>query len=239
MHFKAVLVFTLLSILTNVTMAKQAIASYDLKTFDVSISKLPVGYNGHNIKKIITELYKRKNAKKDQYETTKDFQNRIARKNNQPIYGKVLSTGYQTYVTQLDQEYDADKGTLVLSTGIDDKDELLAAFTNENSPTRVFCEFYNLKTDIMSNSAFNKYISKGKFSLSMKSIPPNKAKKYKGKIDILYVLRVTNPSDVDGSGQHWKTGIQETTTNSFSLPVNVSQIWVFNKSTGEIFYKFK
>ncbi len=233
-----VLAVIVLSFLANIASAKSKI-SYDTKPFEINVSKVPVSYNGHDAEKILKELYKLKNLKKDTYETTNDFNNRVSRRNHQPIYAKVSTTALLAHVAQLDQEYDADKGTLLLSNSVDEKGEILAAFNNYNSSTRIHCEFYNLKTDILNNIAFNKYVSKGKFTIAMQNIPPQKAKSYKNKIYILYAYRIYDPNAIDGFGQHWTTGIQETTTNSYSLPVNVSQIWIFNKSTGEIIYRLK
>src|SRR5262245_11661503 len=62
---------------TSPTKSMASRTIYSTVPFDPLLNRLPVGYSGHNAEQLITELSKRMNSKKDEFETTEQYQRRI------------------------------------------------------------------------------------------------------------------------------------------------------------------
>lgn len=113
-------------------MKKEPVKKYDLNPFDLSRTTLPQNYMGHDLKNIYEALEKRKeHAKKDDYETTEQYNQRIQDLDRKPLIGKltvddlfsfVVTTGTTQKIhgtlayhkILISNEYDADSQTLTL-----------------------------------------------------------------------------------------------------------------------------
>lgn len=89
---------------------------YDESPFVPTIVKLPPGYMGHNPKMIFEHLEKRGMIKKDEFESTSDFQKRMSSLKLTPVYGKCTENAIYAFASRsLDIKYDADTSKLTVA----------------------------------------------------------------------------------------------------------------------------
>lgn len=80
-------------------------------SFDSSLSKLPHNFKGHNIVKLyngLSEFVSDELDEKSEFETTKQYQNRIASGLRKPYYGKCNLDSQIAFEIPLAKEYNAD-----------------------------------------------------------------------------------------------------------------------------------
>jgi hypothetical protein len=91
---------------------KEQSGIYSSALFDSRASTLPVGYRGHDAKRIY-EAVKERLASKGEFETTKAYQDRINSVPSLPLVGNLtLSNLFAFDLDRPTYEYDADKGSL-------------------------------------------------------------------------------------------------------------------------------
>jgi len=95
---------------------KKTASSYLTVPFDPSIQKIPVPYQGHDIEQVYESFDRRKNAeRKDEFETTEQFQRRLTEQAGEPLYGSVTQDSILAFVVSPNSEYNADSQTLTIS----------------------------------------------------------------------------------------------------------------------------
>ena len=89
---------------------------YLTDSFDVNIEKLPVPYFGHDIARVYSAFSERKKTdSKDEFESTEQYQKRLATQTNNPLFGSVGTDSILAFVVKPASEYDADTQTLTIS----------------------------------------------------------------------------------------------------------------------------
>lgn len=95
---------------------KKTDPSYLAIPFDPGIQKLSVPYQGHDIEQVYQSFDRRKNAeRKDEFETTEQFQRRLTTQAVTPLYGSVTLDSILAFVVSPILEYNADSQTLTIS----------------------------------------------------------------------------------------------------------------------------
>ena len=85
-------------------------------SFDSSIQKIPVPYFGHDIEQVYKGFNTRKETeRKDEFDTTEQYQRRSAEQAGKPIFGSVSQDSILAFVVNPSSEYDADSQTLTIS----------------------------------------------------------------------------------------------------------------------------
>src|SRR5262249_15596479 len=93
---------------------KQPADIYSAEPFNTALQMLPVGYKGHDAKRIY-DIFQQRLTPKEEFETTEAHRNRIANAAVLPLIGSLTIS--QLFVFELDTsifEYDADKESLLV-----------------------------------------------------------------------------------------------------------------------------
>jgi len=95
-------------------------STFDQQPFDISRESLPPNYLGHYFPAIFAAVAKRQAAsKKGEYETTSDYENRLARLSRLPLVGSLRTDSLFAFVIgPVSQNYEADGNTLHLSLAL-------------------------------------------------------------------------------------------------------------------------
>ncbi len=94
----------LLAVLLFGSLTQNVEAAYDTKPFDISATRLPKKYQGHDIEKIFSNLRKKRNdnyAGKGEYETLEKYKLRIESEKFKPILGKILIGDFIAIKTEI------------------------------------------------------------------------------------------------------------------------------------------
>src|SRR5207249_7530156 len=91
--------------------------SFDQLPFDISRENLPPNYLGHYFPTIFAAVARRQAmSRKSEYETTSNYENRLAHLNSLPLIGSLRGNSLLAFVVgPVSQIYDADRRTLNLS----------------------------------------------------------------------------------------------------------------------------
>ncbi|MFH1702366.1 MAG: hypothetical protein ABIB41_02890 [Nitrospirota bacterium] len=85
-------------------------------SFDPAIEKIPVPYLGHDIEQVYKAFDERKRAEqKDEFESTEQYQRRLATQDEKPLFGSVGQNSILAFVSSPSSAYDADSQTLKIS----------------------------------------------------------------------------------------------------------------------------
>jgi len=228
---------------------------------DIAAEFLPPNYLGHDCRVFAKRLVGL-NTLKGEFETTADYNDRIAPLADQPAsastkFGDIV--GFVEERPSFYEKYDADTQTynirggwgvvtqmigsrLVSSVEIDSKLISTRKYTGENS--------YGRKTEVTAyrlnvcGLAFSNlgYLSPKKIDFYENlEINPGEAKEAKGNIGVLYVGRLSAPFRTDYS--HYIkptfTSPVEITSSGDALTMTLSAVWLFNKRTGRIYRKLE
>jgi hypothetical protein len=87
------------------------------EAFDPQIERLPENFLGHDLERIFAAAAERLQLKKDEFESTSDFTERLNKLNEKPLYGNVQANSTLAFVlspeyTVLQSTYDADSMTM-------------------------------------------------------------------------------------------------------------------------------
>lgn len=98
------------------TIQKKTAPSYLTVPFDPGIQQISVPYQGHDIEQVYQSFDRRKNAeRKDEFETTEQFQRRLTEQAGAPLYGSITQDSILAFVVSPSLEYNADSQTLTIS----------------------------------------------------------------------------------------------------------------------------
>lgn len=223
--------------------------------FDSSKNNVGENFTGHDCRKVASAI-REKNTQKDQYETTKEYNSRIAKIKESVLYDDVNFGSQLAFVdnSKVFAKYDADKGVLnfdapFIGYNINNVEShpMLTAFKqvrNERgylgknafgatADVKYFEEDVCLVT--MANLPFEG-LEKRKFSLK---IAPEKAKKISENIGSAYV-GVLMPPYIKGYQEYQKPEIskpREVITKGDDIRFRLQQLIVFDRETGEVLGK--
>jgi hypothetical protein len=93
---------------------KKATEKYSENAFCLTCNTLSPGYRGHDIIKLFNALDSFTSTTKSEYETTEQFNNRLAREQTRPILGKLTIDDIYCIMIKPEVEYDADNKLLKL-----------------------------------------------------------------------------------------------------------------------------
>lgn len=100
----------------TVATKKEAVPVYLKTPFDPKIDKISVPFYGHDIEQIYRSFGNRKkSAKKDEFETTEQYQKRLANEAAAPLFDTVTPDGTFVFTVAPETKYDADSQTLTIS----------------------------------------------------------------------------------------------------------------------------
>ncbi len=99
-------------------------AGFDQQPFDLSRDVLPPNYSGHSFPVLYAAAARREVAsRKGEYETTNDYENRLARLNSLPLVASLKSDSlFALVIGPVRQDYDADAKTVHLSLALSSHD---------------------------------------------------------------------------------------------------------------------
>lgn len=249
-------------------MEEEPIGKYDHNPVDLAATILPKNYTGHDLKSIYEALEKRKiSARKDEYETIEQYKQRIQDSENKPLLGKLdLNDLFSFVVTPTSSYYSADLKTLTLWVRADvvldgvSIDSSMVGIVGpnlySNTSTYIGSNAYGALTEVekirgtyvylaFSNKSALPLISQeygfGNFKLELGNITPEIAKAIRENLYIAFIYKLKEPYLRDGFVSQEPT--RDDPKDYFWVHKNVhaisKEIWVFNKTNGEILLKVK
>ena len=101
---------------TPTTSVSKSSPIYLSATFDMSTERIPVPFLGHDIEQVYNAFDRRKKAeRKDEFETTDQYQKRLSGQSAEPLFGSVGPDAVLAFVVSPSSQYDADSRTLTVS----------------------------------------------------------------------------------------------------------------------------
>ncbi len=209
-------------------MANRAEGSSLLKTFDITTQNVGTNFQGDDIAAIATQLKAMEN--KDEFESTAQYQARLAAFRAKPISGATTPNDYFAFVQQdmydgnlaswqgadVRSEYDADKHILKLHP------DLGMAF--DGGP---IVDKSGTGLDLKDHFSDPKS--------STLPMEPDQAKDLEYSLKLLFVCKLAEPWIRPGSAQHRDSS--ERAANVDLLNVQSVQVWIFNDITGGVLQK--
>jgi hypothetical protein len=218
---------TVLSLLMSV------FASSWVYAFDMSVDRMPANYKGDSVKKVFDKLGNVVDGKRE-YETTEQYKERASKYKTDGMF--VLSP--------VSIEYNADKGKFNITPNLyyDDKKVILVSKQTRNGSYKgqnafgVKMTCYKIKESIvMMENRSNDFTVLKRFEIP---VDVEKAKAVKKNIALLYI---TKDCDSLYMGEYLSSckidNPFEIRTNTGTITCDVLDLWIFNRKTGEIYYK--
>lgn len=240
---------------------------YDENPFDLSRASLPMNYRGHDAMRLYTALTKRKKITKDEFESTEQFNIRLAGALKKPVLGKLMINDNYAFIIKPVVDYNADKELLSISLkqkGFDNKDSF--GLTSEFSKS-YYKGFNGIKISDLSNkchkyNASNAYgaiksvmtceikyayiemsniLDEMEVGLNINNIAPKFAKDYKDRIRVLVIVKLIEPyadATMDYTAPTFSLSY-ETYKYEYDIFSNATELWVYNYNTGIVLKKIK
>lgn len=236
-----------------------------LTALDDKLDTLNPSYTGHLCTEIAADV-KKLRLSKDEFESSSDYQSRIAQMNNPVLHGQLRLSDTLAFVHHIrpsDVNYDADKtqmtGSFEFGSGqrlSSDKTQLLRSKILEETTigiskgqartesgisvhvTRFAHRVCALNIANTRSWQRNKYDYRDKFSFN---IPAEEARLAKGRLKTLFVGHLVPQfiQDYDGVISPTVQSMSETTYTGSALVFQLEQIWIYNQVTGRIYQKIK
>jgi hypothetical protein len=266
----------------TVSTAPQSVptANYLSVSFDPDTQRIPFPFRGHDIEQIYRTLENRKKTEqKDEFESTEQYRERLAKQTNMPLFGSVNQDALFAFVENSKINYDADTQTMTVTLHTSDmrglpridKDRLamlirfgemkkektmsqnaygakaeiektsvqqfeLAIHNHSNFETeRVLPEYkrgWTIHREMIESEKETRFVQRFK-------VPSDQARSAKDKIGTLILVKLTSPYTTYGSlfKQATFKDPSEFFSQIYYLDVDLQQIWVYDKTTGEIIAK--
>lgn len=239
--------------------------SYSEELITPDATSLPEKYRGNNPQQIWAAIAYW--FQKDEFETTKDWEKKIANIGNKSLCGKFKITdlfAFQVADGYVATSYDADNSSMSVDipfAGLSDdmsrlmpilfKSETIGFYNTQNAFGASFrveqkrCNAYHLCHSGWSGWDLNtdeKYRRKY-VSLTM---TPDNAKRSKDKISMMAICHIAQDDRINaGLPVNGKQEVSEPTiqnpveefTSTFDLSAHIESIWIYNFETGEIYAK--
>lgn len=226
---------------------------------DPTADTLPHGYLGHSCRGFAKKALSL-NAKKGEFETSSAYSERIVGLSDTAMIGSTKLSDVVGFVENspfLVEKYDADRevlsirgywGSVVQLVG--EKIFLSAMVDSEPVSSRTYAasnaygktvQVKSITSDVCGLAFLNlPYLSPKKKNIEVAlSLPPDEAKEAKGSITVMYVGKLVAPFTMHYVNRS-EPKIDSPTEAIWSgdgLVMELSQIWLFNKSTGRIYQK--
>lgn len=249
--------FTVLAL--NAHAQKKSLSNiFDGNPFDASLTNLPIGYKGHSCKSISAALKKLK-IEKDEFETTADFNSRMAAIQDNKLYSKITAGDLLAFKRGGNQDvsvkYLADDRLLYIEakpmihgTAVNGK---LLTWDNINVSSKD--SFYRAsnaygssvtvtKTDLNTCSLAFSNVKIGPLStidVVLHDVPPELAKRAKSGVSYFYIGRLEQPfiSKIYESTPPKIDWPFETNWRGDALVFKLLHAWVVENKTGEVLGK--
>ena len=242
--------------------------------FDSSATTLPIDFRGNNQKELFEKIIITiKKNKKDEFETTEQWKQRVDSNLSQNIYGNININSLLSFVKDNSNAtydynfiYDADNKLInldfsVYNWNIDINNDNLERYSidldeiSSSTSSYVGENAYGAKTnaiEITSNrirlilNNYNEYLPllmTNKYSPKMKivinNIDATKAKSLKNTISLLFVVKLVSPyaAVTEKYFQATRNSPRGGTFINSNLITSISEIWVYDRKTGEVFKK--
>lgn len=178
-------------------------------SFDLSANRLPENFYGHNPEELITKLKNRASLTKDEFETTKQFNERVENANKLPLIGSLSLESLYVFNITPDLKYDADSEIMTATKDV----EAIFSLHNfcQDKTYRILLDYQKLKYTFLKKEI---------------SIELAKAKEAKPNISLLLITTLKPPYLV---GDRY--------TDSARLSLVLNGFWIYNTKTGEIYSK--
>ncbi|MFL6672898.1 MAG: hypothetical protein ACJ8LG_06380 [Massilia sp.] len=240
----------------------EKVPAYAVGPLEPASDSLPSHYLGHDCRSFAKKIASL-SAEKGEFETTAAYNERVAAMSNRAVVGETTladTVGFvpaSDAVSMLTDKYDADRGTLnvstywgggmqmvgtdiVTSTKLTYRPKAHRSYQASNAygkTVTVESTTYDTCGLAFSNVKYGSYVSS---RISEEIImSPEEARAAKGNIAIMYVGNLTSPFRVEFS-DYLKPAIdspREAAWGGDALVMNLSQIWLFNKETGKVYKK--
>lgn len=194
----------------------------------LDIEQLPPSYYGHDLSVLINEILRRENIKKDEFETTKQFQDKIQAENNKPLLGNLIFTSLYAFQGEGDFKYDADREEMNVSFALEKEFSWEPHCQESYRGTRKYGFRFKDSRD-------NRTIE-GFWQTSFPVDIPT-AKKTKPSLHLLFITSITK----DNQNNYFENDENSFSSRNFFRVLNTSlkEIWVYDISTGKIWKKDK
>lgn len=190
---------------------------------DINSKKLEPNYHGNDLILIFDEISRRAHLEKDEFETTKQFNERIEITNKKPLMGNIYYSSNIALVDKGEFKYDADRERMSVSFNIDSRIDWSPSCTESTSYYKSE-GYYTLSSEQSRNNQFynSDYLSF--------RIPIEIAKRKKTNLRLLFIGSIT-PTN--------KKMAELFSANDLSkmLHLKLKDVWVYDISTGEILAK--
>lgn len=243
------------------------VEKYDFNRFNLSSSYLPPNYMGHDLKSIAEALEERKgHAKKDEYETTEQYKQRIQDEEHKPLIDTLTLDDIFSFVVFPESKYDADTQTLTLmvkATILGDQyknDWLMVAIHGPDlyrlKNTYIGSNAYGAETEIEKlrvidiQLAFSNksglplnysYNLPEAFKFDLENITPETAKAIRNHLYMAFIYQLKEPyfSESYSMIEPTRDEPKDYFWSHKNILTLLKEIWVFNKTNGEILLKLK
>ena len=241
--------------------------AFDESPFDTTRESFLPNYIGHDAKLIWEKLYDRVNNTKGEFETTEEYNKRLATALSQPVFNRLTVNDLYGVSLKPSFTYDADNKTVTLRVpnpivkkGWDKATGKIGVEIGELSNTSsnyigsnaygATTEATNVSSDILILALNNKcdafdWTSRcnmyGDIKITINNLLPEEAKKSKDNIRVLFVCRLLEPWADKGfyySGATYDSPISIHKTY-LNLHASAIAVWVYNLSTGIVLKKIQ
>ena len=197
---------------TNSQSTKKESCVYSEKQIDLNIKNLPANYHGNNLKSLANEIVSRMNLKKDEFETTPQFQERIKNEKKKPLLGELnFNSTFAFESSDTEFQYDADRQKMYADLTI--TPSLIWSSPCQNS--RNTLDKQKLSVTLLNQKSASLNLN---FNLEIE-----KAKKTKPNLRTLIIASL-----FEKNGKYY---------DSDDLNVTFKEILLYDIQTGEIFLK--
>ena len=210
-----------ITVSTSTKLKSEALNCYSKQPFDTKVETLPVDFRGNDLKSILDEILKRDRMAKDEFETTKQFTERMQLVKQRNFYGELNNNSLFSFViSEGDFKYDADNTEM--------------NYTAMLTPAVKWL-------DLCSTTAYSRYsnyllnISKfgqNHFPIHLKfKVEIEKAKKTKPNLRTLIIGKL---KEIDG-----KLFKSTSSYSDYLLNFEAINLWIYDIVTGEVYFKLK
>lgn len=240
-------------------------SSYLYKSFDINTKKLIPNFKGVNIQELYNELSTRDIiSEKNEFETTKQFQNRLAKEKKSTIIGLLDNKSIFAFTGEdnsynLDLNYNADLQKLKLKLNLNDVYGDFYGNKSINLKTIRSSRYYKAtngfgaKLDVeevsitkykLNTLNIKSFIKEGdENSLENISLTSDKAKNFKDSnaLKLLFISKLSDPA-LHSDFTRIEPTINKPTDYmylDYYINVNLQEIWLYDKNTGNILKKIK
>lgn len=232
----------------------KSVDAYSTGPFNTEIDSLPPKFRGHDLFEVYQKIKPPKN--KGEFETTVEYESRVARWRSLPFLGKLTPEDTLAFVIfpqlspdAVKTDYDADQSLLKVSVNFEnhyvaDGSErwLETYFTSKNLGARPAVTRMGVKFRVTYHTldSFGLAVD-DKYQNMVFSLPTERqqALELKVYLRVLAVVELVTPYRVKffGGTTASLTDPDDWSNNYFGLKVKLKELWLYNSKTGEVLVK--